>query len=490
MVRPPKRPLTSSLLALIVSAGCAGTHTQVAVDHDVDALAAMVDASNESVSQVAPEEQAAPEISLVEHVAPPEPETLAPIPDQEALPDSLTLAHIEQLAMANNPTISQLNAAVNKGSGLRYQVGLSPNPTVGYQGMQLADRQTDQHVAFVEQEFVRGDKLALNRAVLDQATRAQMWELEAQRFRVLTDVRMRYFEAIAAQRQLDATKEFLKVADQGVKVAERRKMAGEASQVEVLQSRILMSQVELAAQQIEARYLGAWKDLVAVAGVPHMSPTRLDGDLSSEGLDVDWDSKYHEILSQSPELAAAQRRVSQARAMLCRQEAQPIPNITMQLGAGFDQATDHGMLNLQFGAPIPVFNDNSGNISAAYADFCRATHEVKRIEMAIKSRLARAAQEYDSALAAVRKYEGQILPDAQNTLDLSEQSYEAGQLDFLQVLIVRKTFFDARIQSIQAQGDLAQAQSKIDGLLLTGGLDATVELMEDDGLRGQSFGGQ
>lgn len=404
--------------------------------------------------------------------------------------EELTLGMLEEIALTNNPTIRQLSASASQAAGVRDQVRRRPNPTIGYNAAQLADSGTDQHSLFIEQEIVRGNKLALNWSVLNQATHAQLWEVEAQRQRVLTDIRMRYYEAVAAQQKLVVTKNFLKVAEKGVEVAQKRQSAGETSQVEVLQARVQLNEIELAFQQIQANLDGAWKDLAAIAGVPEMDRPTLEENLEAEEIDSDWGILYQNLLAQSPELSAARTRVAQAQAMLCRQQAQPISNLTLQLGTGYDNGTDNGLINLQIGAPIPVFNDNSGNISAAYADYCRATHEVKRIEMSIKSRLARASQEYEANLAAVKKFEGKILPDADTMLALSEQAYQAGELDFLQVLIVRKTFYDSKIRHLQARGDFAQASANIHGLLLTGGLGIQGEFINDDSLRGQSFGGQ
>ena len=67
-------------------------------------------------------------------------------------------------------------AATGISSGLQRQVGMFPNPVMGYFGQQLADRGTDQQGLFFEQEFVRGHKLALNRQVLAQTNRAQQIE--------------------------------------------------------------------------------------------------------------------------------------------------------------------------------------------------------------------------------------------------------------------------------------------------------------------------
>jgi cobalt-zinc-cadmium efflux system outer membrane protein len=148
------------------------------------------------------------------------------------------------------------------------------------------------------------------------------------------------------------------------------------------------------------------------------------------------------------------------------------------------------MINVQVSAPIPVSNNNWGNISAANADYMQAVENVKRIEQSLKSRMARVAQEYQSSLAAVSKYENEIIPQSALGLELSEEAYQAGELDFLQVLILRRTYFESMIRLIESKSQLAQAAAKIDGLLLTGGLDAPQDYTVGDGLRGDSFGGQ
>ena len=216
----------------------------------------------------------------------------------------------------------------------------------------------------------------------------------------------------------------------------------------------------------------------------------MDAELEERHSHYDWDEVYATLLATSPELAAARTRVAEAQALVCRQEAQAISNVTVHLGAGYDNATDNGMINIQFGAPIPVFNDNAGNISAAHAESIRASHDVHRIELSLKARLASVAREYEAGHAAVDKYQEKILPSAHEMLSLSEQAYTAGELDFLQVLIVRKTFFDSRIRYVESQYQLAQAEAKIRGLMLSGGLSVTNEFDRDASLRDQSFGGQ
>lgn len=400
---------------------------------------------------------------------------------------SMTLADFEELAVRNSPTISQAAAGVNKAVALQNQVGRFPNPTVGYFGSQIADAGTDQHGVFVEQQLVRGRKLAVNQQVMSHAIDGQSAEVEAQRLRVLTDVRIKFFAVLAAQRQLELTEEFSALAAKGVEIADRRKAALEGSQTELLQAQIQLNEIELAHRQAEIAFVSSFEELAAFAGIPDMQPERVNGDLNQAIEVLDWEAAYEELVASSPELQAAHARLREASTRICREQLQAIPNPTIQMGAGIDNATGSGLLNIQIGAPIPLFNGNEGNIGAARADYERAAQEVNRLELAIKSRLARVSREYDWALAAVQKYAQDVMPKAQEALALTEQAYVTGEFDFLQVFIVRRTYFESNLKFVQAQAELAQANARVQGMLLEGGLEAPTDLKNDDSIRDRVF---
>ncbi|MDP1561366.1 MAG: TolC family protein [Pirellulaceae bacterium] len=478
-----------ALTSLAVAAGCSSVHEHLTNKPIAwPTVAATLDGARRETTPIS-------SIQKTSFAAPNEldgPEVLADSSDVVAsyTSTSLTLAEVEAIAMANNPAIQAAIANTDKAAGIRDQVGTRPNPTIGFTGQQLADRNTDQYGLFVEQEFVRGNKLTLNREVLGHTQQAQVAEGESQRLRVLTDVRVRFYEAAATQQQLAAILSFLEVAKQGVQVAEARQRAAEGSLIETLQARTLVSEVTLAAEQAEITYRGAWQDLAAIAGLTMAMPSSLQADLTGAVRTIDWENALNDTLVQSPELLAAEAIVCEKRAMLQRERVQMTPNVTAQIGAGYDRSTDHGMVNVQLSAPLPVANRNAGNISAAHSDVVRATREVERLRQSIRSRLARVRQEYELALTSVRKYENEIIPQAKESLELSELAYRSGELDFLQVLIVRRSYYEAAVRLINAQGQLAQAASKVDGLLLTGGLDSPTDYTSGDRLRGASFGGQ
>ena len=110
---------------------------------------------------------------------------------------------------------------------------------------------------------------------------------------------------------------------------------------------------------------------------------------------------------------------ARARANVDRQQAQAIPNVSLLVGARHDDGTNSGMLNTRIGLRLPIHNKNLGNISAAQAEFCRASQNFCRTELAIGSRLVEATRDFESSAAVVQQHYEGILPRAKETLRLA-----------------------------------------------------------------------
>ncbi|WP_417850093.1 TolC family protein [Thalassoglobus sp.] len=434
-----------------------------------------------------------PEIT-VENQQLSEPAKLPPVPDEQTISSTdpgMTLQALEDLAMQNNPAIQQANAVASKASGVHYQVGLKPNPSIGYFGEEIGNEGAGGlQGAFVSQTFVRGDKLAWNRQVIGHDVESMRWQVETQRQRVRTDIQVQFYQALAAQKRLELARDFRVIMERGVQVSKDRVAAQVGTRPDVLQSEIQLNEVELVIQQAEFQYDAAWKQLVALAGVPDLPPRVLIGEFQSAQESRDAETIYNEIVAKSPLLSAAYARVQRTQANLQRQNVQAIPNVNAQFGVGRDDGTGDTFANIQLSLPIPFNNHNEGNISAAHAEYCEATQNVQRIKMQIRQNLADTMREYQIANSKVTRYESAILPKAQETLELVQEAQEAGEFDFLRVLTARRTYFDANLNYVTSLSDLSSADARIEGLLLTGGLSNVVSYDGDDSLRDQALSGQ
>lgn len=417
--------------------------------------------------------------------------------EEVAVPEVGTRVDLDSLlamALENNPSIAQAHAAICKAVGIRLQVGLKPNPSIGYFGQEIGnDGAAGQQGAFVSQTLVRGDKLRWNRAVLSRDVQALQWQLATQRQRVETDVRLQFFRALAAQQKVERARDFRRAADAAAKLAKQRYEAAEGSLPDLLQSEMLVDQVDLSIRSSELEWQAAWGELAATVGLGSLAPTQLAGDFPQPQIPAEPqndDALSDEIAMQSPLIAAAAARVERARLNLQRQRNQVIPNVNAQAGVAYDESSGDTFANLQLALPLPVHNKNQGNIAAAQAQYSLAVRELQRLRMLMRRQLAGAMQRLRTADATVAKYQQALLPKAERSLQLVEEAQAAGEANFLRVLTARQVTFELGQKLVAAQADLAQAEAEIDGLLLTDALGTGVQFAGNDGLRGQALSGQ
>src|SRR2546430_1483243 len=114
---------------------------------------------------------------------------------------TITLEELQQMALQNNPTFRQSAANIQAAEGRKKQSGLYPDPTVGYQGEQIrgGSFHGGEQGFFLQQDIVLGGKLGLNREIFDQELKQAETEAEEQKMRVVTNVRVSYIQALAAQ---------------------------------------------------------------------------------------------------------------------------------------------------------------------------------------------------------------------------------------------------------------------------------------------------
>jgi len=107
------------------------------------------------------------------------------------------LEELEQMALANNPTVAQAQANLRVASGLARQAGLYPNPTVGYYGDEIRGGYSGggKQGGFVSQTIVLGGKLRAARRVAELQANQIETSGQIQRLRILNNTRTSFYPA-------------------------------------------------------------------------------------------------------------------------------------------------------------------------------------------------------------------------------------------------------------------------------------------------------
>jgi cobalt-zinc-cadmium efflux system outer membrane protein len=412
---------------------------------------------------------------------------LAQPPIEEiAAPKGLTVNELVEIALANNPTLVQAVADVEAARGKWLQVGLYPNPSIAYLGNQIGDQGTaGQQGAYVEQEFVRGRKLPLNRAVADREISIAQRQLDAQRMRVVNDVRIQFYNTLVAQRALEVSQELLSIGEKAYSAAKDMLEAQQVSRVDVLQAHIEVNSARIGLTNAQNRHQASWRTLASVIGVPGMNPAQMQGDLLADAPQFEWESSLGRLLAESPELVSTRIGVDRAVWALRRARAEPIPNVTVQAGPQYDLGNNQTITNVNVALPIPLFNYNQGNIRKAEAEIRSARAEVARTELQLTARLAAEFESYANAHNQVVQYREQILPSAREALELVTNGYRQGEIGYLLLLTTQRTYFANSLASLEAQRELWESAVAIDGLLLTDSLNVNTTISVPLGGAGQ-----
>ena len=181
----------------------------------------------------------------------------------------LTLANLEGIAFQHNPTLAAAAARMNVARGRQLQAGLYPNPVVGYHATEIGNLGTaGQQGAFVSQRFITGGKLRLDQAIAGKELDEAHFRFHAQEQRVLSDVRVRFYDALVAGRRVDLTEELARIGDGLVKATEKLFEARQGTENDLLQAEIRADESQILLGNARHQHVEAWRRMVAVAGVP------------------------------------------------------------------------------------------------------------------------------------------------------------------------------------------------------------------------------
>ena len=76
-------------------------------------------------------------------------------------------------------------------------------------------------------------------------------------------------------------------------------------------------------------------------------------------------------------------------------------------------------------------------------------------------------QNYESANAQIELYDSKLIPKARESLEIVSIGYQAGEVDFLQVLAAQQSLLDLTLEYLDALETLWNARQQIVGLALS-----------------------
>lgn len=483
LARKSLLPFTLIVGCLIV--GCHGTAKRTtafslpSLRHEKSRLVERTDQSARSEKTATSESSSErPELQLVSDEQPATPNEdagsdEATAESQLTFPTSgVSLVQLEAIALANNPTLVQSQAAISAEQGIYRQAGLYPNPQFGYlNGSASAPGVKQSNGMFFSQEIVTANKLGLAQQTATAEILRYQWDNESQRRRVLNDLRIRYYEVLGAQKAYEVADRMVKLADQSVLMAQQTVQSGTFAQTELNNAKVQLETAKMSRDEAEERYRAAWEQLATIVGGAPMSPVPITDELPATIPELDLETRWAELIASSPQLKSNECDLSHAWATYREARAQAVPNVTVQTVSEYDRVTQATTVSTLVALPVPLFNRNQGNIDKSSADICAAEAEIRRVQLVLRDQLADSYRRYRTAQKQAERLRDVILPSSEENMKLTSQLFQAQEIGLTPVLTAQHTYFQSQLAYVEALTEVHKVITEIEGLQLTGGLN-------------------
>ena len=186
------------------------------------------------------------------------------------------------------------------------------------------------------------------------------------------------------------------------------------------------------------------------------------------------DTSMDSMLMLHPDLAALKAEMEKHKKSIQLANKNKRPNFTLGLdyiqtdssaAAGItDNGKDPVMITGAFN--IPIWNQkNQAAVREAESNTSAAQHRLQQRENELKTDLAMALFDFRDAERKLGLYRDSLTPLTENALRVAEQSYQAGQSDFLELIDAQRLLLEFQLSYQRALADRAIATADLEKLL-------------------------
>lgn len=384
--------------------------------------------------------------------------------------NALTLDEAIRLALANNPSLRASEAQLNAATARAFQARKWSNPELELaaeewpleNGRGFSDAKQTIGVA---QTLPFPGKKSLDRRIGSEGVKLSEAEVALRRTELVRDVKVAFFNALAAAQRLSVADELLKVAESSAATARKRVDAGAAAYQEQLRAEILLEQARVELSNDERAVELARQSLVTLMGRPDFKDDPLAGTLVESPDSALLEMSATEVLTRHPSFRAAQANVDRARLEARRARLDPYPDVKAGVAGGRIGETDESIIELRFSVPLPIFDTGKGRRREAEANLTRTEAELYGVRRQLEREFANALGRCRTAATQVANYREHILPKANEALRLVRTGFEEGKFGFIDLLDTQRTTTEARLAYQQKLLELNIAQAELDALL-------------------------
>jgi cobalt-zinc-cadmium efflux system outer membrane protein len=289
--------------------------------------------------------------------------------------------------------------------------------------------------------------------------------IDRQRAEVEEARRGAVFEAVLAFLEGVAASERLRIAEEGdtlsrelLNATERRYALGDIAAIDVNLARIETARSAAALRSARADFTGAIGRLRAILRLPASEPIELRGSierLAPASLDM-----LRAAIDERPQFVALRAETRQAEAQMQLGRAFGRPDLGLRVAYEREEGDTIVLGGLT--VTLPTFQRGQTDLALGGARASRARLELETAREMAVTELETAYAVYQQHAALAASLTAEATPSLSDNLDLARRSYEAGELNLMELLLVRRDVLETRTLMIERRLDAARSRITVD----------------------------
>jgi outer membrane protein TolC len=381
--------------------------------------------------------------------------------------DALRLADVLEAAQQANPEIRVMRERAAALGAVPAQVSAYDDPKLSWEGWDIPDSlrvdQAENNIFRLSQAIPFPGKRTLAGTVAERAADAAQQEVRVAQLDVTTAVKRAYYDLWLTHEKRAVFARDKLLVERFSHIAEQKYGIGEATQADALRAQVelthMVIEVNTAALAIET----AEAELNALLSRPPDEPLGMPEAPPMQPIETNLDTLTDLALQRRPELAVQRATIAreQSGVDLARYNWRPDFEFSFGRFVNFERSDGFGAMvsvTLPFAYPYKyeaATSEARAKLASAEAELRGWQDRVRRQVAQAYARARTATLQHDLALST-------HIPQAEQTLRVSETAYQTGSIDFLSLIDSVRRIEAAHLQHIQAGADLAMATAELE----------------------------
>ncbi len=288
------------------------------------------------------------------------------------------------------------------------------------------------------------------REVIDLEEQAFSSELDTFRQELLGSIYRGFYESLYRKEVLRIWKEALRTADELKKFIERAYQLGETTQLEVLRISRERNLIEIKLRIAKAEYESSLRELSTLLN----SDVRdVEGNLKDIKKDLSVEiGNLPQVISLKKRIKALDNRIELERAL-----AKPVVRTGVIIE---DSEAGYYGFRAVLSADIPAFYRRQGEILQSLSRKEAITKELEAVKLEIGNKLKAIKLRYEALLKEIERLDRELIPIAEEELNLALRSYRLRAITLLELSDVRNRYYELLLSRAELLRDLHRTYSE------------------------------